>query len=523
MNSHLTALDVVVLFAYLIGICAIGAVFYRRSADLREYFVAGRQIPAFVVVVGLAASYTSSISYLGVPSYAYRVNILPFASIFAAPFALWVVSRMFLPFFFKLNVITCYEYLELRFGEGTRKIASLLFLISRMFWLILVVYGTAVALKYSVHLDLQDWPVFQAAGLDPELTVWVALLALLGTGYTMLGGMRAVMWTDLLQFCMLCFGLLATIFVAASGTGQSIGEIWETASTAGRTRLLDFHFSWTSDNIWAALAGGFFISMSDQGLDQIATQRYLSAKSLRDSQQSAMFSLLVNVPLNALLYGAGLVLFVLYGASGDPEVARLMNANPDTLMTYFFFDRMPSGVLGLMLATILAATMSCLTAGVNSLSASTIVDLYATPKKPRSSKQLAFAGRVATVLWGIVVAVGAVWMNHIGTGIMEASYLFLGLAASLNLGIFLTGMLIPRAGQLALYCAIFCGAIVDLFVVKNGFHWLWFAFFGGASIVAGAAVFSIFLPNPNPGTIEGLTYWTRSQPVHRGTAVRIEN
>lgn len=514
--SHLALLDIVVLVVYLLGITAMGTLFYRRRTGVREYFVAEREMPSIVVVIGLAASYTSSISYLGVPSYAYRENLVPLASIFAAPFALWVVAKMFLPFLFKLNVITCYEYLDLRFGSGARRIASGLFIVSRMLWLVLLSYGAAVALKYALHVPLPDSveAPLRASAVDPQIAFWVVVLGVLGTTYTMLGGMRAVMWTDLLQFCMLCFGLLATIVVAGMASSDSLAGMWRIAEAAGRTRLFDFSFSWTSGTFWAAIAGGFFISVSDQGVDQIAAQRYLSAESLRASQRCALLSMAVNIPLSLLLYGAGLVLYVLYGARGNPEVARLMQDNPDALLTFFFFDRMPHGVLGLMLATILAATLSCLTSGLNSLSASSVVDIYAgASKRQRSSEELASAGRWATLMWGAIISLGAMWVGNVGVGIMETSYLFLGLAASLNIGIFFTALLIPRASQTVVFYAVGMGLLVSGLVIAAGFHFLWFSFFGGASVLATAWILGWILPPPEKARVKGLTYWTRNDSI----------
>ena len=440
-NFVLTWVDGAVLIGYLVSICMIGAAFYRGQTDVGEYFVASRQIPSFVVVIGLAASLTSCISYLGIPSYSYRVNIIPLASILGAPLALWIVAKMFLPFFFKLEVLTCYEYLERRFGSPARLVAACLFLTSRLLWLVLVSYGSALALKFAIPVDVPPGiaAVLQSLHIDPVIGFWVLVIGVLGTTYTMLGGMRAVMWTDLLQFVMLCSGLGLILYVGISGSGLNLAEIWRQASDAGRTQFFNFAFNWTGDTFWAAMAGGMFLALSDQGLDQLATQRYLSAKSLEASQRSAALSLIVNVPFSMLLYAAGVILFVFYSRRPSPELNALMATNPDALLPVFFFDRMPHGVLGLMLATILAATMSCLTAGINSLSASSIIDIYAHYiAKGKNSEDLVSKGRWATVMWGTLLSIGAAYVGNLHSGIMEISYIFLGIAASLNLGIFLT-------------------------------------------------------------------------------------
>ena len=514
--SSLPWLDRAILILYLSVIFGVGAAFYRRKTNIGEYFVAGRQIPTLVVVIGLAASLMSCISYLGVPSYSFRVDMVPAATLFAAPIAFWVVARMFLPFFFKLELVTSYQYLEWRFGPSVRLVASCLFLTSRFLWLALVSYGAAVALKFTmpVSLPIRVEAALRSAHIDPSIGFWVFALGFIGTAYTMLGGMRAVMWTDLLQFTMLCFGLFSVLAIAVGGTGLSLRAIWHIAEQAGRTKLFDFTFNWKEGTFWAALAGGIFLWLGDFGLDQIAAQRYLSAKSLRQSQKSALLSFLINAPLMLLLYGMGLVLFAYYRTFPNSKLNEAMTQNPDVLVPFFYMDRMPPGLLGLMLATILAATMSCLTAGINSLSASSIVDIYGPYFRPAaSSERMVLQGRWITVMWGVALTIGAAYVNNLRAGLMELSWIFLGLSATLNIGIFLTAVLLPHVGTRALWYGVVAGAACSGFAVVLGVHWLWYYVFGALSLIAVAAIAGTITQPPPASTIDGLTFWTRDRPI----------
>jgi len=521
--SALSLVDIVVLLGYIGIVFALGSAFYRKHSDASDYFVASREIPTFVVVIGLAASLMSAISYLGIPSYAYRINLVPAATLIAAPIALLIVAKALLPFFFKLNVLTSYEYLERRFGYSVRVLASCLFLIARMLWLTLVCYGPAVAMKITVPISLPSSvrDGFRILHIDPAIGFWVFTLGAIGTGYTMLGGMRALMWTDLLQFVILFGGLVGALFVVLHGTGLTVAGVWSLASTAGRTQLFDFNLNWREGTFWAALLGGVFLWLGDFGVDQLAVQRYLSAKSLRQSQHSVLISLLVNLPLSLLLYAIGIVLFAYYRTFPDPALDQLMQRNPDVLLPFFYLHRMPPGVLGLMLATILAATMSCLTAGINSLSASSVIDLYGHHAGGGGAPpSLVTVGRWATVFWGAVITIAASYVGNLGGGLMELSWIFLGLSATLNIGIFLTAIFLPWVGTRALWCGAVAGLAVSVGIVTLGFHWLWYYSFGALSLMLVAGVVGLFVERPSTRAVDGLTYWTRQRKLQPAEASR---
>jgi sodium-coupled monocarboxylate transporter 8/12 len=330
----------------------------------------------------------------------------------------------------------------------------------------------------------------------------------------MLGGMRALMWTDLASFLILFGGLIGILLVVFHRAGVNVARVWSIAQHAGRTQLFDFRLSWTEGTFWAALLGGVFLWLGDYGVDQLAVQRYLSAHSLRESQRSVLISLLVVLPISLLLYVIGPVLFAYYQLFPDPVLNQWMQRNPDALLPYFYLHTMPPGVLGLMLATILAATMSCLTAGINSLSASTVVDIYSRcAKRQDVGSYLVSVGRLVTILWGALITLAACYVGNLGGGLMELSWIFLGLSATLNIGIFLTAIFLPWVGSRALWCGIAAGLGVSVTIVMLGFHWLWYYSFGALSVMAVAGVIGLFHERPSPKSIDGLTYWTRRREL----------
>jgi len=515
-KDGLSWIDCASLLGYLALVFAFGLSFYRRRSSVGEYFIASRQIPTVIVVMGLSAALLSGISYLGVPSYSFRVNLVPAATLFAAPLAFIIVSRAILPFLFKLEVVTAYEYLERRFGPSVRLLASLLFLTSRMLWLTLVTYGPTVALKtiVPIKLPLAVQSAFRGIHVDPAIGFWVLAIGIAGTIFTMLGGMRSVMWTDSLQFLVLMAGLVGMLWLALDRSGLSLAAAWDVAGQDGHTRLFDFRFDWKEGTFWAAITGGLFLYLADFGADQLAVQRYLAAKSMQAAQASALLTLAVSIPISIILFVVGLVLFAFYKAHPSPELTALMQKTPDVLVPWFYRFEMPPGLAGLMLGTILTATTSCLTAGLNSLSASTSIDLYQARFAPRaSSAELVRFGRWATVVWGAVICVAAFYVGNLGAGLMELSWMFLGLSATFNIGIFLCAVFLPWVGVRALWCGVAAGAAVSATIVLLGFHWLWYYSLGAVSIMVVAGLSGFLLPRPSASATDGLTYWSRGRTM----------
>ncbi|MCI0621477.1 MAG: sodium/solute symporter [Acidobacteria bacterium] len=504
------------LGGYIFAMVAIGAAFYRKESSLSEYFVASRQIPTIVVVLGTSAALLSGISYLGIPSYAYRVNLIPFATVLGMPIALLILSHILLPFFFKLEVVTVYEYLERRFDPSIRLLSSILFLLTRMAWLALLTYGPALVLKVATPVPIPSWALktTELLGLDPQIAIWVLVVGISCTFYTVLGGMRAVMWTDVAQFLLLFGGLVVALGYAISQVDGGAVQAWQIAHQAGRTRIFDFSFSWTNGTFWAAMIGGVFLWLGDMGTDQLTVQRYLSAKSLRHSQQGVFFQMLLQPPVLFLLYGVGLALFAYYQQHPDLTVQNIVNKSPDALLPLFYLQHMIPGLTGLMLAAILAATMSSLTAGINSLSAATVVDLYRRHLAPASSpEQSVKIGRLTTVAWGLQITLLALYIDRLGQGLMEMSFTFMGLTATLSIGIFLTAIFLPQVNTRSLWIGVVAGTGMTIMAVANGFHWLWYYPIGATSLFTVAGLMGLFSERPPPHSISGLTYWTRDHPL----------
>jgi solute carrier family 5 (sodium-coupled monocarboxylate transporter), member 8/12 len=516
MLPSLHWLDYLTLGGYILAMVVIGAAFYRKESSVSEYFVASRQMPTLVVVLSVSAALLSGISYLGTPSYAYRVNLIPFATILGMPIALLILSHVLLPFFFKLEVVTVYEYLERRFDPSIRLLSSILFLISRMAWLALLTYGPALVLKVATPLPIPSWclKTSELFGLDPQIAIWVLVVGISCTFYTVLGGMRAVMWTDAAQFLLLFGGLVVALGYAISQVDGGAIQAWRIAHEAGRTRIFDFSFSWTDGTFWAAMIGGIFLWLGDMGTDQLTVQRYLSAKSLRHSQQGVFFQMLLQPPILLLLYGVGLALFAYYQQHPDLMVQNILDESPDALLPLFYLQHMIPGLTGLMLAAILAATMSSLTAGINSLSAATVVDLYRRHLAPAAStEQSVKIGRITTIAWGLQITLLALYIGRLGQGLMEMSYTFMGLTATLSIGIFLTAIFLPQVNTRSLWIGVAAGTVMTIIAVANGIHWLWYYPIGAASLFIVAGLTGLFSEAPPLHSISGLTYWTRHQSL----------
>jgi sodium-coupled monocarboxylate transporter 8/12 len=291
-------------------------------------------------------------------------------------------------------------------------------------------------------------------------------------------------------------------------------QAWRIAHEAGRTQVFDFSLSWQEGTFWAAAIGGIFLWLGDMGTDQLSVQRYLSARSLSHGQRGVVYQILLQPFVSFLLFAVGLALFAYYHQHPDLTVQKTLKQFPDALLPLFFLQHMPPGITGLMLAAILAATMSSLTAGINSLSAATVVDLYRRHINPASSAEKSVKiGRMTTMMWGLLITLQALYVGRLGQGLTEMSYTFLGLTATLSIGVFLTAIFLPQVSTRSLWIGLGFATVITTAAVVGGVHWLWYYPLGAVSLFVFAGMTSRFSTPPPARSISGLTYWTKDQPV----------
>ena len=307
------------------------------------------------------------------------------------PIVIWV----FLPFYHRLRVFTAYEYLERRFNSSVRLASSLLFLLLRGSYLAVVIYAPSLVLSTVTGLELK-WTIFIVGGL--------------ATLYTLLGGMKAVIWTDVVQATVLFGGLILVTVILALRVEGGVGEIVAAASDGGPFRVELGWGTWAEVTLWAVLVNGFFIHLSMYGADQMTLQRYLTTPTLRAGRNSMLLNAVMVVPAVALLLFVGGALYVFYQQFPDRLAEGLKG---DAVLPHFVIHELPAGISGIFIAAMFAAAMSTIDSAINSLSTSTMKDLYQRFVWPEAEERTYLnLSRLFTVFWGGVATFFALYIGN---------------------------------------------------------------------------------------------------------------
>ena len=432
MSARFTALDAAVLLVYLAGTTALGMWVGRRQANAKDYFVDDRAIPWWAVMFSIVATETSALTFISIPGLAYTGN-LGFLQV-AAGYIIgrFVVAAVLLPKYYQGEIVTAYSLLEKRFGPATRRLTSIVFMCTRAMADAVRVFATAI----PVALILGD-QVPKAAVMPSAILILGALTVV----YTYRGGMKAVVWTELLQASVYLLGGASAIVLIGQAVDGGWSAILAQAGAAGKLQAIDWYTGIDrAHTVFAGLIGGAFLAMASHGADQLIVQRLLSSRSLRDAQRAIIGSgIAVFVQFTLFLF-IGVGLFVLYQGRTFPA--------PDAIFPTFIVEQMPAGLVGLLIAAIVAATMSTHSGAINSLAAAATHDIYLplsgrSPNDPRTLR----AGKMFALFWGIALTGGALLFKEQGTPVVVvalgiASFTYGGL-----LGTFFLGNFWPRAIQ----------------------------------------------------------------------------
>ncbi len=434
MSSGFTALDAVVLVAYLAGTTAFGVWLGRRQQDARDYFVAGRNIPWPAVMFSVVATETSALTFISIPGLAYIGN-LGFLQVVAG----YLVGRIvlaytLLPRYYQGEIVTAYAMLERRFGLATRRFTSIVFMGTRVLADSVRIFATAI----PVALILAGTG---AVSSRYTMHAGILILGLLTVAYTYKGGMRAVVWTEMIQAGIYIAGGLAAVVLLGRSAPGGWGAILHSAHAARKLQVIDWYTGFDRPfTVLAGLLGGAFLSMASHGADQLIVQRLLSARSLRDAQKAVIGSGVAVI--------AQMVLFLIIGIGLWAHFAGRTFASPDNIFPTFILESMPRGLLGLVIAAIIAATMSTLSGTINALAASATLDIYLplTGRSADDPRTLRVGKRLA-LFWGLALTLGALLFRQQGTPVVVialsiASFTYGGL-----LGGFFLALFVRRARQ----------------------------------------------------------------------------
>jgi len=484
----MTPLDYAVIALYLAGTMALGSWFSKGQTSLKEFFLGSRNIPWWAAAFSGVATMISGASYLGGPGQAFKADFTFLQYRLATPFAIAVVCLVLIPFFYRLNLYSAYEYLERRFDLKTRTLASVLFLLLKCFYMGIVIYAPSLIMAEMTGLPL---------------TGIVLATGVLTTAYTMLGGMRAVIWTDTMQLVVLLGGLTFSAWLLAARIVGGLSGFLHAASDAGKLRFFDFSSSLVSEvTLWGGLVGGLFFMLSQYGVDQSELQRFLTTSSVRRSRMAVISAMLAGVAVGFLLFFIGAALFVFY--SQNPAKGGL-GINPDRAFPKFIIEELPSGVTGLVIAGVFAASMSTISAVLNSLTTVALSDLY----HCFTARQATVAGaRRVTFGFGLLCTLIALFAGRFGT-ILAATAKLTNFFGGTLVGVFLLGMLVNRANGWGAFLGALSGfgsVMVISFVTPVS--WMWYGALSAIIAFASGALFSLLFAPPAGERIDGLTIRT---------------
>lgn len=506
--SGFTWIDYGVLIVYLAGVTVLGSSFVRGQGAAKDFFLADRSINWLPMCLSVIATDFSAISFLGVPGYVVAYDLVlelqPLIFVWILPLALWLFVR----FFYRLELISAYEYLEKRFNLPLRTVCSLLFICLRLCWMATALYATSIALTQVMNLPF--WAC-------------VLLMGGLTSFYSALGGMKAVIWTDVAQFFVFILAILFVLLKAVGSVPGGMIEILQTAHTAGHTRILHFGGGLTEINTPAVLIGGTFLMLISYGVDQVVIQRYFSARSLGDIRRGMILQASLAPLLIWSLALIGLAVFSYYSHFPDRIPPGL---EADKWFPHFIVQELPVGFSGLIVAGLFAATMSSISSGVNSLTAACIVDFYrrflrAQPADALPALSLGAAAstieqdrkelllsRLLTVGWGGAATVLAFVVGKIGVIAIIGKTLS-GFFGGALLGVFLLGILLPRANGAGSLLGGIAGFGATMAVgLATSINLYWYAPIGCLVSVCCGAALSLLFPAPTGEKLDGLTLRT---------------
>jgi SSS family transporter len=477
-------LDLAIILAYLAGITWFGARFRRSQKSLRDYFLGGRTAPWWAISLSIVSAETSTLTIVGTPALAFGGNLGFLQIVLGYLVARIVISFLFLPHYFRGEMYTAYELMRRRFGERIRKLTASMFLVTRA--LAEGVRVFAISLVISIVLGTGE-------------IASIVLIVLLTLFYTFEGGMTAVIWTDVVQMSLYVLGAIVSFFVILGKIPGGFEHVAAVAGAAHKFTIFDFRFSPTMEffsrpyTFWAGLAGGCFLTTASHGTDQLMVQRLLSARDQRQSRAALLASWAVIFFQFTLFLFIGILLFVYYGDIhlGAPQ-------QTDRIYPEFVWNQLPAGVAGLVIAAILAAAMANLSAALNSLASTTVVDIFRKRTRDVSeARSLRFA-RLATVAWGLVLLSIGILARKWGS-VLVAGLTIASIPSGALLGVFLLGVLTRKPREGAAIAGVAAGLAAILYVrFHTPIAWTWYVLIGTTVTFSAALIASLF-ERPGPG------------------------
>lgn len=489
----MNAVDYAVVALYLGGLLVFGFLL-RDQSDEGDYFLGGRSMGWFPLTLSTMATQLSAISFVSAPAFVglreggglkwltYEISL---------PLAMILVMFVIAPALYRAGVVSIYDFLEKRFGRGTRLLISASFQIVRSFSTGIMVY--AMGLILQAVLDIPLW----------QSIVFVGVITLV---YSTSGGMKAVVYGDAIQMVLIFGGLLVVAWYAAAELG-GLSQFWQQVDMQRLVAVDYTSFGLNGDEFGflPMLFGGFVLYASYYGCDQTQAQRVLSARNTGDVRRLLFANGVLRFPLVLLYCFTGLIVGLVFTNNAD-LMAAIPQGKPDYMMPVFILEFLPHGVIGLLLVAIMAAAMSSLSSAINSLAAVTLDDLSSIGLKPHDQRADVIRARIVSIAWGLVILFMSAFAGSIAPTVIEAINKVGSALYGPILGVFLVGMLSNRASGTGASVGLLVGVALNLYLWKAQpqIFWMWWNFIG---LIVTSVVATVVGPNPTAAA-------NKTKPMH---------
>ncbi|MBP9119844.1 MAG: sodium:solute symporter [Ignavibacterium sp.] len=459
---QVSALDYAIIVLYLIGITAFGKIIGGKQKTVKDYFIGSQEVPWWVISFSIVAAETSTLTFISIPGLAYLTNLNFLQLTFGYLIGRVIVAQFFLPAYYKGELSTAYSYLQNRFGNKTRSLASVTFLFTR----------TAAD---GVRLFATAIPLYLMLDISPMIAIIIiAIVALL---YTFTGGVKGVIWVDAIQMLIYIGGaILAVIYLIVNIPGN-IGEILSSTEIVSKLSVFNLGFDKGFAGFFSqpytllsGLIGGAFLSMSSHGTDQLIVQRLLAAKNLPESKKALVTTGVIIIFQFALFLVVGVLLYAYYGP---------LNIKSDEIFPKFIIEVLPSGVKGIIIAGLFAAALSTLAGSITSLSSSVMLDLYIPLKKSIDEKKNLLYSKLLTIFWAVMLIFSAFIFMESSKAVVEVALSIASFTYGGLLGTFLLGLSNKKIQQNHAISGFISAIIIMSFIIFfKVVAWTWFILIG---------------------------------------------
>ncbi|MFV0592221.1 MAG: sodium:solute symporter family transporter [Draconibacterium sp.] len=446
-TKHLSLLDFIVIGLYFLVLAWMGYFFSKRQKDTNDYFKGGGRIPWWAAGLSIFGTALSAITFMAIPAKTFATDWSYFTLNMTIFLVAPLIILLFIPFYRKLNVTTAYEYLENRFNLTIRLIGSLSFIIYQVGRMGVVLFLPSIALNVVTGIDI---------------FLCIALMGIVALVYTMMGGIEAVIWTDVMQVIVLMGGAVLSLLLIIWKIDGGFSSIVETAAANHKFNVFDLTLSLKQPTVWVMLLGGIFANITTYGTDQTMVQRYLTTKTRKEANQSVWTNAILTIPATIIFFFVGTALFAFYKAF--PTALNPTFSNNDAIFPWYIASQLPAGISGLLIAGIFAAAMSSLSSSMNSAATAYSTDIHFRFGWSRNINPLKLA-RIATFVVGISGTLFAFMMATMDIqSLWDEFQKVLGLVIGSLGGVFLLGILTKKANSSGVLVGIVLSIITQIIV-----------------------------------------------------------